>query len=55
MKTLSHILLHAAQVGGAVAFAIFFFEWFAWILGGSFLISLLLHRLDCMVNAPEPS
>ncbi len=55
MKTLLHVLLHAGQLGGAVAFAIYFFQWFAWILGGSLLISLLLHRLDRMVNAPKPS
>jgi hypothetical protein len=55
VKTLAHILLHGAQLGGAVAFAIFFFQWFAWILGGSLVISLLLHKLDRMVNAPSRS
>ncbi len=55
MKTFLQLLLHAAQLGGAVAFAIHFFQWFAWILGGSLLISLLLHKLDRMINAPKPS
>jgi hypothetical protein len=55
VKTLGHILLHGAQLGGAVALAIFFFQWFACIVGGSLVVSLLLHKLDSRVNAPSPS